>query len=296
MFSDLAMIRSKHKVLTYLLVFGASGCSDLSRPPARLGLDPFYARHLDAGGIPVVSSSSTPPEALRTAGGIVDGLLEHRPDLRAWIVGQGTRVAVMAQTEGTVDLPEQRHWTKPGPDDPRLTRCERLRYRKRIGRLSDRDYWNGRARGMAGQPVSGAAEDLLGEPASRYYGENIFLHEFSHVVLRAIRAVDPMLYTRVERAYAEARAVGRWRDEYALVSVDEYWAEGTQFWFNSNKLAAFDGATVLSDADLARYDPPLAAVLREAYGDRPRIVADRFHGHPARVPPGPLPRSTAEVC
>ena len=100
----------------------------------------------------------------------------------------------------------------------------------------------------------------------------------------------------VERAYADAKAAGRWRDEYALTSVDEYWSEGTQFWFNSNKLAAFDGVAVLSEADLARYDPPLAAALREAYGDRHRIAADRFHEHPARVPPGPLPRFTAELC
>lgn len=273
-----------------------TACSGVSRPPATLGLDPFYTRHVDAGGVPVLSSARTPPKALHVARGIVDGLLAHRPDLRAWIVEQGVRVAVMAPDEGTVDLPEQRHWTKPGPDDPRLTRCERLHYQQRIGRLTDREYWNARARGMAGQPVSGAAEDVLGQPASRYYGENIFLHEFSHVVLRAIRAVDPALYARVERAYAGAKAADRWKDEYALTSLDEYWAEGTQFWFNSNKRAAFDGVTVLSDADLARYDPPLAAVLREAYGDRHQIAADRFHNHPARVPPGPLPKSTAEIC
>ena len=27
-----------------------------------------------------------------------------------------------------------------------------------------------------------------------------------------------------------------------------------------------------------------------------RLSADPFHDHPARVPPGPIPRNTAEVC
>lgn len=275
---------------------GLAACFAPSRPPAAFGLDPFYERYLDASGIPVVSSSRAPPKALSIARAIVLGLLEHRPDLHAHTVASGVRVAVMASDEGTIDLPEQRHWRKPAPDDPRLTRCERKHYAARIGGLSDRDYWNARARGMSGKLTSGAAEDLLGDPSSRYYGENIFLHEFSHVVLWAIRDVDPVLHARVEQAYAEAKAAGRWRDEYALTSLDEYWAEGTQFWFNSNKVATFDGVVVLSHVDLIRYDPPLAAVLREAYGDRHRIAADRFHDHPARVPPGPLPKFTAEVC
>lgn len=286
-----------HKVLTLsLFTVVLTSCAAPSRPSAALGLDPFYARHLNAGGIPVLSSSRAPPEALRIARGIVLDLTAHRPDLRRYIAASGTRVAVMASDESTTDLPKQRDWRKPAPDDPRLTRCERKHYAQRIGRLSDRVYWDARARGMAGRLTSGAAENLLGDPSSRYHGENIFLHELAHVVLWAIRDADPTLHARVEQAYAQAKEVGRWRDEYALTTLDEYWAEGTQFWFNSNKIAVLDGVSVLSDADLARYDPPLAAVLREAYGDRHRIPADRYYRHPARVPAGPLPRSTAEAC
>ena len=43
---------------------------------------------------------------------------------------------------------------------------------------------------MAGPLTSGAAEDLLGLRSSRFWGETIFVHEFSHNVLAAIRAVD----------------------------------------------------------------------------------------------------------
>jgi len=280
-----------------LLSVLAAGCAVTpAAPPNRLGLDPFYAQYLDAGGIPVAASSRVPAEALRRAQRIVRGMLAHRPDLAAELVRQGYRVAILAEEEGTLDLPEQAHWTRPARDDPRLTRCERKHYEERIGRLSDREYWNARARGMAGRLTSGAAEDLLGLSTSRYWGETIFVHEFAHAVLAAAKEADPALHADVERAYSAALAEGRWRDEYMMTSVDEYWAEGTQFWFNSNRLAVMDGRQVLSDADLAVYDPALAAVLARAYGERHRLPGDPFAFHPARVPPGPIPENTAEIC
>lgn len=263
---------------------------------AKTPLDPFYTQRLDAAGIAIVGSDAPPPAALETARSLVEQMLAHRPDLARWLSGNGYRVAIMAESEATTDLPEQSHWTRPARDDPRLTRCERKHYDARIGAMTDREYWNARARGMAGPLTSGAAEDLLGLRSSRYWGETIFVHEFSHNVLAAIRAVDPRLGAEVDAAYADARAKGLWKDEYASTSVDEYWAEGSQFWFNSNRLAVFDGRRVLNHGDLARYDSKLYAVLGRAYGPGHRLAGDPFWQSPARVPPGPPPKNTAEVC
>lgn len=282
------------------LALGAAllaGCATpVGPPPHELALDPFYAKHLDAGGIPVVASTRAPDAALRRARQLIEGMLAHRPDLAAELVRQGYRVAVLAEEEGVLDLPENAHWTKPAEDDPRLTRCERKHYEERIGRLTHRQYWDARARSMAGKLTSAATEDLLGLESSRWYGETIFVHEFAHNVLFAIEAADPELYRDIEAAYARALAAGRWKDEYAATTVHEYWAEGSQFWFNSNKIAVMNGQRVLSAEDLAAYDPPLHAVLARAYGPRNRLAGDPFWNHPARVPPGPLPESTAEVC
>ncbi len=265
-------------------------------PPSSLTLDPFYQRHVDAAGIPIVSSARVPDAALLAARGIAVAMLRERPDLRDTLVEQKIRVAIMAVDEGTVDLPEQRDWKKPTIDDPRLTFCERKQYAVRIGSLTDRDYWNNRARGMGGLLTSAATENLLGTPGTRYYGENIFVHEFSHAILNAIRVRDPALFARVERAYATAMSRGMWKGEYASVSIDEYWAEGTQTWFNSNKLAVVDGRRILSDADLAGYDGALHHVLSEVYGTQHRLPGDVYYNHPARSPDGPMPASTAEVC
>jgi hypothetical protein len=261
-----------------------------------LGVDAFYAKYVNANGIPIVSSAQTPDAALLAARSIVEGMLEHRPDLRAALVARGYRVAIMAESEGTHDLPEQAHWTRPARDDPRLTRCERIHFDERIGRLTDRQYWDRRARGMAGPLTSGAAEDLLGLKSSRYYGETIFVHEFSHDVLAAARMADPALYASVEHAYADALAKGLWKDEYASTSVDEYWAEGSQFWFDSNRLAVFGGRRILNHRDLAAYDPALYAVLARAYGPRHHLAGDPFWTSSARVPSGPIPENTAEQC
>lgn len=213
----------------------------IGAPPPALKLDPFYTRYIDAGGIPIASSAKVPDDALLFARDIAVAMLADRPDLRRWMAASGYRVAIIALQEGLVDLPEHRDWKKPGPDDPRLTTCERKHYAERIGRLNDRDYWNNRARGMGGQLTSAPAENLLGTPGTWYYGENTLVHEFSHAILAAIRQRDLTLYAALERAYADGLARGSWKDEYAATTVDEYWAEGTQLWFNTNRMIVVDG-------------------------------------------------------
>ena len=256
----------------------------------------FYTQSITATGIPIRASSRVDPAALAAARDMVEGMLAHRSDLAAALVAQDYRVAIMAEEEALLDLPENAGWTKPARDDPRLTRCERKLYDERIGRLTAREYWDARARGIGGQRTVGAEEDVLGRRSSRYWGETIFVHEFAHNVLFAIQAADPALHERVEAAYENALATGLWKDEYTVTTVQEYWAEGTQFWFDSNRLQVFDGRRILNHGDLAAYDPRLAAVLAEAYGENHRLRSDPFWQHLARVPPGPIPENTAEVC
>jgi len=259
--------------------------------------EPFvYTQQVEAAGIPILASHRVAPEAMTAAQSLMTEMLAYRPDLGAVLAREGYRVAILAEEEAITDLPENAHWTRPTRDDPRLTRCERKHYETRIGALTDREYWNARARGIGGRFMVGAEEDLLGLRSSRYYGETIFVHEFAHNVLYAVQQADPALYAEVEAAFAAALAEGLWKDEYASTTVQEYWAEGTQFWFNSNRLAVFGGRRILSHRDLVAYDPRLAAVLARAYAKRHQLAADPFHLHPARVPPGPIPENTAEVC
>lgn len=249
-----------------------------------------------ANGIPVIASARVPERALTAARSMAQGMLAHRPDLGRWLAANGYTIAVMARDEALLDLPEFRAWKKPAKDDPRLTRCEIKHYDARIGARSDREYWDARVRGIGGRHMVAAEEDLLDLTPNRYYGETIFVHEFAHQILDAVRGADPALHREVEAAYAQAKARGHWRDEYTMTTIDEYWAEGSQFWWNSNRLQAFDGRRILESEDLAAYDPALFAVLRKVYGDKHRLPLDPYYKHAARVPPGPPPANTAEVC
>jgi hypothetical protein len=107
---------------------------------------------------------------------------------------------------------------------------------------------------------------------------------------------DPPLHAELRRAYADAVAAHRWEGEYAAVSPDEYWSVGTQIWFNTNQLVAFEGRRILSHQDLETYDPGLYRALGKVYGTSHHIAADIWYLHPARIPPGPPPRNTAETC
>lgn len=239
----------------------------ITRPPDSLGLDTFYTKYADAFGIPIVSSWKAPDAALLMARDIVNYMLLMRPDVRAALIHQKARVLVMAESEMETDLPERRDWKKPTRDDRRLTPGERDNYDKPggIASMTDREYWNKRARGMGGTVTSCAEENLLGYPATLYYGENILVHEFSHNIMGTLRHADTALYREIAVAYEAAKAKGMYKGQYAINTVAEYWAEGTQWWFWSN-IEFYDGATRVQTPDeLKAYDPTLYHILERVY-------------------------------
>ena len=269
----------------------------ITSPPAALHLDPFYAKALDAGGIPITTSARVPDAALYAARDIVQTMLSKRPDIRRELIKQGARIGVMAPDEYTTDLPEQRDWKKPKLDDQRLTGCDRQYYLK-IAAMSDREYWNKRARGMGGIYTTGATENLLGYPGSVYYGENILVHEFGHSILSALYVADPKLYARVDAAYAHAKTAGLWSGSYAMTTIQEYWAEGVQFWFDDNvAYRRLPSLTIVNHQDLKAYDPQLWDVLAQVFPASHRIASDPYWMNPARIANAiPVPEDGREVC
>src|SRR3546814_19105078 len=83
-------------------------------------------------------------------------------------------------------------------------------------------------------------------PGTRYFGETILVHEFSHAIFDAMESADPALFGQVQKAYADAMAKHLWDVQYGATTAHEYLAEGTQFWFNSNKLRVIEGKSILS--------------------------------------------------
>jgi hypothetical protein len=255
-------------------------------PPAELGLDPFYKKYADAFGVPIVSSGKVPDAALLMARDIVNFMLSKRPDARAVMVERKSRIIVLGKDEMQTDPPEYRDWNKPEVTDRRLTPRERENYDKPggIGSMTDREYWNRRARGMGGNITSCAEENVLGYPGTRYYGEHILVHEFSHNLMGALRVSDPALFQEIQDAYAAAKAKGLFKGHYTENTAAEYWAEGTQWWFWSN-YEWFDGETRLQTPDdLKAYDARLYAILEKVYPGH-HIPADIYYGR--NIKPAP---------
>lgn len=229
----------------------------------RLALAPFYAQYAEAKGLPIVASARVNPYALREAAYLVDQMLAHRPDVRQAMIDAKIRLTVMAFDERTTDVPEHRM-------------------------LEPKEYWDRRARGLGATPespcVSCGEENLLGMRGDPYETENILIHEFGHAVHEAGAAVvDRTFNDRLEKAYAAAKAEGLWSKTYAMTNPAEYWAEGTQSWFDCNRR----NDAVHNDVDtrdkVKAYDPRLAGLLAEVYGDRdwrytrPAVRMDAAH-------------------
>jgi hypothetical protein len=214
----------------------------VTAPPAaiveRFKLDTsFYRKYADANGLPILGSGKVSSAALAIVRDQVNYMLGSRPDIRDTMIAHGARVVVMAETEYTMDVPEQRRWVVPKYLDPRLTPQERAHYYEPggLGSMTAERYWNARARGMGGTLTTCAEENVLGMYRTRYWGTNICVHEFSHAIMGAgIGNADPQWFQEIVDAYKHARAAClRTAEGYAGNTFNEYWASGVE-WYIGN--------------------------------------------------------------
>jgi hypothetical protein len=204
----------------------------------RFNLDTtFYRKHADANGYPILASAKVPEAALAIVRDQVNYMLGHRPDIRDEMIRRGARLVIMAETEYTTDIPEQRDWIVPPYLDPRLTSGERENYYESGGLAyrSGAAYWNARARGMGGTLTSCAEENVLGYYGTRYWGTNICVHEFAHAIMGAgIGNADPGWFQEIVDAYHAAREQGLVTVRgYAGNTFNEYWAVNLE-WYVGN--------------------------------------------------------------
>ncbi len=258
------------------------------------GVPAFYTQHASAGGFPIVASEKVSPHALKEAVYLIDLMLAKRPDVREAMIKSGARLCILAHNEFTTDQPEWKWLAQepvPGFED-----------------VSARDYRDARARGMGGSPTdpycSCGEENLLAYPGDPYSTENILIHEFAHNMhLRGLINVDRTFDTRVKAAYDAAMKAGLWKGKYPSVNHHEYFAEGVQSWFDDNRENDHDHNHVNTRAELIEYDPGLAALCREVFGDtelRYTKPTTRLHGHlegydPAQAPTFEWPERLLEA-
>jgi len=249
----------------------------------RDGVPSFYTQSVSANGYPIVASARVNRYALKEAAFIVNRMLANRPEVREAMIKSGARLCILAYNEYTTDLPEFAHLgenKEPGFEG-----------------VSGKDYWDARARGNGGSETdpycSAGEENLLGYPGDPYAKECILIHEFAHNIhLRGMLNVDPTFEVRLKAAYGAAMKAGLWKGKYASVNHHEYFAVGAASWYGHNRFNDHDHNHVHLRSQLIEYDPGLAALCREVFGDAtPPYTkpATRLTGHLAGYDPATAP-------
>lgn len=240
-------------------------------PPA--GIPGFYKKYIEAEGYPIVASGTVNDYALKEAAYLVNLMLARRPDVRKVMIASGSRMCILGHNEFTTDLPEFAHF-KP------------------------KDFWDARARGTGGSQTdpycSTGEENLLGYPGDPYSTENILIHEFAHNMhLRGLVRVDATFDKRLKDTFQKAMAAGLWKGKYAATNHHEYFAEGVQSWFDNNRENDHDHNHVNTRKELIEYDPGLAGMCKEVFGDTDLVYtkpATRLRGHMEGYDPSKAPR------
>ena len=207
-------------------------------------LDPFYQQWINVEGFPVLGSTKVNPYALKEAAWLIWQMIGNRRDLINTFVQKKVHFVLMAHNEVLSDIPEF------SPNHV--------------------DFLVYNIRGEGGTAVVGhptpttGEENVLGD-TSTYRTYSVLIHELAHVVHRfGLTIVDPTFDNRLQSAYDTAMVNGLWQGTYAASNSWEYWAEGTHAWFYPRGGGSFTGDTRQA---LKKYDPPLASLLTEIYGD-----------------------------
>jgi hypothetical protein len=248
------------------------------------GIPAFYTQRTTASGLPIVASERVNPYALKEAAWLADLMLAKRPDVRDAMIKSGSRLCILAHDEFTTDQPEFA-WLAESK-------------RRDRGDVSAKDYIDARARGLGGSAAdpfcSCAEENLLCYPGDPYSTECILIHEFAHNIhLRGMANVDPTFDARLKAAYDAAMKAGLWKGKYASTNHHEYFAEGVQSWFDNNRVNDHDHNHVHTRGQLVEYDPGLAKLCREVFGEtelKYTKPATRLSGHLEGYDPSQAPR------
>jgi hypothetical protein len=203
---------------------------------------------LEGGTIPIEAFDDVPDETCRIAEWIIYCMLKDgNQDVVRRMVENGCSVGIIGRNQVESDLPPHSH------------------LRGMVG--SDGRSYDEMCRGVGGVkgcPMCSAGQENLEMTDDEHYPkENILVHEFGHSVMNL--GFDEDLLSRVQAAY-DAAATVRDTGLYMFSNAEEFWANGTQAWFEA--IARTDVNMGITTRDqLRELEPNLAPIMEEVYGD-----------------------------
>lgn len=223
----------------------------IEKPPANLSYAGFYTKCVYWHGMPIVASSKVDDKALRTLVDRLSKLMAKVPESSIqFLVKRKVHYSIIADEEGQTDLPEYRHLKNDKNTD-----------------------WDKRARGLGGNPVSAAEENILEYSSDRYKGESIYIHEFAHTLdSEVFRQADPNFRKELREAYDKAIKAGLWKNTYSASNPGEYFAEGVQMYFDCARGASPPNGVhneIINREGLKGYDKGLYDLVDKCFGGNP---------------------------
>lgn len=259
-----------YSFFSILLIISLYSCSDkkgqlssdevkVTAVPDTLGIDPFYKKYVDAGGIPVVSSANVNDSALVRASKVISQVLSKREDVKKAMIAKGCKVMIIGEKEEVCDIPE---------------------YKEICDTPENIAYWNKRARGFGGAPehdfsASCGEENVICLSGDRYKGESILVHEFAHIIhMVGILSINPNFDNELEALRLKAIEKSLWENTYAISNKEEYFAETVQSFFDCNKYSTEPNGvhnSINTREKLKEYDPDMYNLLLQYF---PKIELD----------------------
>ena len=211
-----------------------------------LGLADSHQKRVSVGDFSVLGSKRVSDFALKEAAFLIRRMIGKRDDLLTALNQNKTRFVIMARDEYTTDVPEHSD-------------------------LRPAIFWDQRARGLGATDqrpaVSCGEENLLCLPGDPYDTENILIHELAHALHQmAIVHVHPGFQDRLDECFEMAIKEKIWEGTYASTNPFEYWAEGVQSWFDTNRENDHDHGTIDTREELKKSDPRLALLIQKTLG------------------------------
>ena len=195
-------------------------------------------------GIQFVRSTSVSDAAMKRAQYVIKTMISNAPEIRARMAAARFKVEIIGRDQVISDLSDYAS----------------LRGKKTF---DGRTFDNG-TRGVGEKTrCSVGEENLLCLRNQRYWEEDILVHEFAHSIMSNMNAD---LLGALESAYRNTVRKGLYPASiYMTANSEEYWAEGTQAWFDATIRRDVNGGSN-TRASLKAHDPELAAVLERVYG------------------------------
>jgi hypothetical protein len=248
---------------------------NITAPPARFSIDPYYTKFTWAREFPVVGRGAS-DQALLKANDTIRKMFAYRHDILKALIADGAKLVVLGRQEKIADLPEY----KERPDKAGIDALARtLDYSPAIKLL------------VVGE------ENVLADPRQPNVGDNQVLRVFAAAVHQftgtrpidadfekrprnlwqqyelRVQRLDKRFDERLQVLHEKSLAAGKWKGTSAIHDRDSYWIAGALAYFDARgqDAAPPDAAhPILTREALQAYDPDLYALVHEtfAYGGR----------------------------